>query len=72
MDFLNKILAELLAKFKASNPTVFIIVAAVLTAAKILIDQGVLPIPPEITEWVLWFIALVIGTPTTKFLAENK
>lgn len=68
MDFLNKFLAELLAKFKASNPTIFVIIAAVLTVLKALIDNGTIPIDPKITEWVLWVIALFIGTPTTKFI----
>lgn len=71
-DFLNKWLAELLSKFKAANPTVFIVIAAVLTVAKALIDNGTIPLDPKVTEWVLWVIALFIGTPTTKFLSTTK
>lgn len=72
MDFLNKFLAELIAKFKASNPTVFVIIAAVLTVVKALIDNGTIPLDPNISQWVLWAIALLVGTPTTKFLVTTK
>lgn len=68
MDFLNKFLAELIAKFKLANPTIFVIVAAVLTVVKALIDNGTIPLDPSISQWVLWLIALLVGTPTTKFL----
>ena len=71
MDFLNKFLAELLAKFKASSPTVFMIIVTILSALKELIDAQIIPIPEQISEWVLWFIALFVGTRTTRFI-ENK
>lgn len=73
MDFLNKWLAELLSKFKAGNPVVFTVIAAVLTVVKALIDNGTIPVDPKVTEWILWIIALFLGTPTTKFLlSKNK
>lgn len=71
-DLLNKWLAELLSKFKASNPIVFTVIAAVLTVVKALIDNGTIPIDPKVAEWILWAIALFIGTPTTKFLLSTN
>lgn len=72
MDFLNQFLAQLIAKFKAANPTVFVVIAAVLTVVKALIDNGTIPLDPNVSQWVLWIIALLIGTPTTKFLFNNQ
>lgn len=66
---LNSIIANFLAKFKTKSPVLFVVVAALLSGLKYVIDAGVIPgITPDISEWVLWAIALFIGTPTTKFL----
>lgn len=68
LDFLNGLLANILSKFKAANPVIFVVIAALLTAVKYALDSGAFPIDPKITTWVLWAVALVLGTPTTKFI----
>lgn len=72
MDFINKWLAELLAKFKANSPTLFMILAVVLSSIKGLIDSGMINLPGGIIDWVLWFIALFMGVRTTRFITEEK
>jgi hypothetical protein len=85
MKFLDKWIADLVDRFKAKSPKVWMFIAAILT----LLNQGVgeealfslawilevLKVPAEtsetIGEWVTWIIALVIGTSTTAFLSSN-
>ena len=70
LDFLSKLLAQFLDKFKTSSPTLFVIVAAVLTGLKYALDAGVIPIDPKILEWVLWVVGLFLGSRTTSFLPQ--
>lgn len=71
LDFLAKLIAQLLDKFKAGSPVLFVIVAALLSAVKYVVEAGVFPIDPKITEWVLWVVALVLGSRTTSYLAQK-
>jgi len=72
MDFIQKILAQLLDKFKVANPVVFAVIVAVLTSVKILIDNGTIPLPQNISQWVLWAIAIVLNAGTFKVLNPDK
>lgn len=72
MDFLNEFLAKYLKIFKANKPVVFMVVAAALTGVKYLIESGSIPINPSVSEWILWFIALVVGTHTTNILQAKQ
>lgn len=67
-DLLSKLLAGFIDKFKTDKPTIFMIIVAILTALKVLVDNGVVPLPAEYTQWVLWFIALFVGTSTKKWI----
>lgn len=67
-DFLTKLLAQFIDKFKASSPILFVVIAALLTAVKYALDAGVFPVDPKILEWVLWAISLFLGSRTTNFL----
>lgn len=68
LDFLSKFLAQFLDKFKTSSPTLFVIVAAVLTGLKYALDAGIVPVDPKILEWILWVVGLFLGSRTTSFL----
>lgn len=71
LDFLAKILAEFLSKFKTNNPLIFLVIAAVLTAVKYILESGVaLPISNTVAEWILWVASLVLGTHTTALLQK--
>lgn len=72
LDFLNKFLAPLLAKFKAANPTVFAVIAVILMAMKGAIDAGLIPIDPKISTWILFVVALFTGTQTHQFIKGNE
>ncbi len=72
MDFLNEFLAKILKNFKSAQPVLFVVLAAALTGVKYLIETGTIPINPSVSEWVLWFIALVVGTHTTAILKAVK
>jgi len=71
LDFLSKLLAGFLDKFKASSPVLFVIVAAVLTGLKYVLDAQIFPLDPSVGEWVLWVIALFTGSRTTSFLTQK-
>lgn len=73
MDFLQKFIAQLLEKFKLTSPVAFVVVAALLSAVKFLIDNGVFPaLPEQASNWILWFIGLFLNAGTFKFLNQNK
>lgn len=72
ISVLNTFLASLLGKFKTANPVIFVIVAALLSAVKYALDAGVFPIDAKVSEWILWVVALFLGTPTTKFLESTE
>lgn len=67
MDAIQQFLASLLDKFKAKNPVVFVVIVAVLTGLKVVIDNGVIPVDPKIAEWALWVIALFVNSSTFAF-----
>lgn len=63
---LSNWIKRLLAAFKQKNPTVWVAIAALLTAAQIVIDQlvaaGTIPESAEWVEWVVWVIGLMLGS----------
>lgn len=62
---LENLLKPILAGFKQKNPKLWLIIAAVLTAAKTaieyLVTSGIIP-EQGIVEWVFWVIALLLGS----------
>ncbi len=71
LDFLSRLIAQFLDKFKTSSPVLFVIIAGLLTGMKYVIDSGVFPVDPKIIEWVLWAISLFLGSRTTSFLTKS-
>lgn len=63
---LENLLKSVLAGFKQKNPKIWLIVAALLTAAKsaleALIGAGIVPDSASWTDWVFWIIALLLGS----------
>ena len=72
LDFLSKLLAQYLDKFKVSNPTIFAVVAALLAGVKYLVESGTIPIDPKVTDWILWVVALFLGSRTTSFITPPE
>ena len=70
-DILTKFLAGFLDKFKTSSPTLFIVIAAILSGLKYALDAGVFPVDPKILEWVLWAVSLFLGSRTTSFIGPK-
>lgn len=67
LDFLQRILAQFLDKFKLSNPVLFVIIASILSAAQYFIQSGTIPLDPKITGAILWFAALFVNSGTFNF-----
>lgn len=63
---LSNLLKGILAKFKSKNPAVWIVIAALLTSAQIVLNQlvaaGTIPETAGWVEWVMWVIALLLGS----------
>ena len=63
---IEKWLKSLLAGFRQKNPQIFALVAMLLTAAKAafetLITNGSVPADAAWVEWILWAIALILGS----------
>jgi endonuclease YncB( thermonuclease family) len=73
MDFLNQILAGFLAKFKAASPTLYIVIATLITGAVYFVNNAAnfgITLPANIINPILWAAALLLGSRTTKFGAS--
>lgn len=75
MDFLQTFLANFIDKFKASNPKIYAIIAAVLIALQAVVqDPSIMEaiglggdLTQTITKWVLFFATLFVGSRTYEF-----
>lgn len=72
---MDKLIAFILDKFKASNPAIWGIIAAVLSIVEFAISKGnafglfpIEGITAEILHWVSWALALLVGSRTTNIL----
>jgi len=75
MDFLQRFLAQILDSLKAKSPVLFFVIGIILTALKYAIDNAAVAnwtIPAQVTEWVLWLAALVLGSRTTSYLSTSN
>lgn len=56
----------ILATFKSKNPTMWIVIAAILTSGQVVIDRllasGVIPEGAEWVHWIIWVIGLLLGS----------
>lgn len=76
MDFLNVFLARLFDSFKASSPKLASIIILILGVFLYAAQNGLSDLVgvdlSNVVQWVVFLLAALTGSRTTKVLTENK
>lgn len=64
---LNTFLAKILLKFRIASPLWYTILAAILVGFKYVLDSGVVAVPSDVSNWVLFLLSLLVSPGLSKY-----